>query len=161
MTGNNQKSIEDCQNDLENIKNYIKANPLTSICQYLISYSVVRACGTIETIIKNIIFNHISNGANQEAINYFEKEILESAWNPSCGTIQRLLDKINPNWSIKFQATTSGTKYKMELNSLVNLRNEFAHGQKITATIDNIIDYYNGGCQIAVCLYNIINNLKN
>lgn len=152
MNGNNQESIDDCRNDLDKIRNYIVDHPMDSICQYLISYSVVRACGIIETIVKKIIFDYLSIGANQEAINYFEKQIIESPWNPSCGKIQKLLDIINSNWSQQFQATTKGTKQKSDLNSLVNLRNDFAHGQKITASIDNIIDYFEGGCQI-------INNL--
>lgn len=156
MNGNNKETIEDCKEELEKIKKYICDNPLSSICQYLISYSVIRACGTIETIIKNIIFDRLSIGANQEAINYFEKQILESSWNPSCGKIQNILDIINSNWSQSFQAATKNTKEKSDLSSLLNLRNDFAHGQKITATIDNIIDYFEGSCNIVICLVNII-----
>lgn len=156
MTGNNQFLINDCKDDLDRIDEFIISDPLNSLNSYLISYCVIRACGTIEMVVKNIIFDHLIIGATQETINYFEKDILESSWNPNCGAIQKILDKINPNWSAKFQQDTNGIKEKGDLKSLVNLRNQFAHGQKITATISNVKDYFNGGCRIVEILDNIV-----
>lgn len=156
MIGVNNQNIIDCQSDLEKVKKFVLANPLESVCQYLICYSVVRACGTIEVVAKEIIFNYLSNGAARETINYLEKQIVESSWNPSCGKIQNILDTINPSWSQRFQALTNGTKEKSDLKSLVNLRNDFAHGQAITATIENIEDYFNGSCIILDKLTKVI-----
>lgn len=156
MNGNNQTLIDDCYNELTKIECFIKSDPLSSLCPYLISYCVVRACGTIEVCTKNIIFDYLSFGVRSETINYLEKEILESSWNPSCGAIQKLLDKINSDWSLQFQALTSGIKEKGDLTSLVNLRNDFSHGQKITATIANIMTYFQGGCKILEILDYII-----
>ena len=156
MSGNNQLAIDECRIELESIEQFIIANPMDSNCPYLISYSVIRGCGTIEKVLKDIFFQHLTKNANNEAKNYFEKNILESSWNPSCGQIQRVLDIINPTWSNQFQTTTNGSKDKMDLNSLVNLRNDFAHGQKITASISNILGYYSGGCNILNSLTSII-----
>lgn len=156
MNGDNQNLIDDCINDLNNVKKYIAANALSSICQYLISYAVVRSCGTIEVVVKNIIFDYLSTGATQETINFLEKQILDSSWNPSCGKIQKLLDMINPSWSQEFQAFTNGTKEKTDLSSLVNLRNDFAHGNKVTSSIDNVIDYFEGSCTIVNFLADIV-----
>ena len=50
----------------------------------------------------------------------------------------------------------SGIKEKGDLTSLVNLRNDFSHGQKITATIANIMTYFQGGCKILEILDYII-----
>lgn len=45
-------------------------NRFDSNVKYLISYSVIRACGTIERVMKSILFNRISQGINAEAMNY-------------------------------------------------------------------------------------------
>ena len=45
-------------------------NRFDSNVKYLISYSVIRACGTIERVMKSILFNRISKGINAEAMNY-------------------------------------------------------------------------------------------
>lgn len=157
MTGDNQIIINDCQNDLDRIKQYVKANPFDSICQYLICYAIVRTSGILEVVAKNIIFSYLSNGATPETVHFLEKEIIESSWNPSCGQIQRILDKTSSDWSQQFQAMTHGSKEKSDLTSLINLRNDFAHGKMITASIDNIEDYFHGGCQILSILIQIIN----
>ncbi len=156
MTGDNQNIIDDCQNDLDRIKHYIKEHPLDSICQYLICYSVVRASGVLEVVAKNIIFSYLSQNAVPEAVRFLEKEIVDSSWNPSCGRIQKILDKISPRWSREFQVKTHGTKEKSDLNSLINLRNDFAHGQMITASIENIEEYFHGSCQVLRWLGQIV-----
>lgn len=156
MSGNNINVINDCKTELSKIETYIKSNSLDSNCPYLISYSVIRACGTIEKVLKQLFYDHLIKNTNNEAKNYFEKNILESSWNPSCGQIQRILDIINPDWSVQFQTLTNASNDKMHLKSLVNLRNDFAHGQTITASISSIIGYYDGACNILKILDSII-----
>lgn len=156
MNGSNVASINDCKTDLFRIKVFIDSDPINSLCPYLISYSVIRACGIIENCVKKIFFDYLSNGAIQETIKYLEKQIIDSSWNPSCGSIQTMLDTINPSWSQTFQESIKGTKEKGDLSSLINLRNDFAHGQQITATIANIIDYFDGGCKIITILESIV-----
>lgn len=160
MNGDSKKTIENCRNDLEKVKKYIVENPFDSMCQYLVSYSVIRACGTIEVLVKKIIFDRLTAGAITETVEYLKREIIDSSWNPSCGKIQNLLDRVNSRWSQKFQTLTNGTKYKSDLRSLVDLRNEFAHGQTITASINNIVDYFNGSCEILNILITAIKNEK-
>ena len=121
MSGNNQLAIDECRIELESIEQFIIANPMDSNCPYLISYSVIRGCGTIEKVLKDIFFQHLTKNANNEAKKYFEKNILESSWNPSCGQIQKILDVINPTWSNQFQTLTNGSKDKMDLKILVTL----------------------------------------
>ncbi len=156
MSGNNQGLIDDCKNELKSIESYVLANPLESICSYLISYCVIRGCGTIEKVLKNIIFEHLTFNANSEAKKYFEKNILESSWNPSSGKIQQILDVINPVWSNQFQTQINGTKEKGDLSSLINLRNDFAHGQLITTTVTDVISYFDGAIVILNILCGIV-----
>ena len=126
MNGNNQNIIDDCLNDLNKVKYFIQLNPLDSMCQYLISYSVVRACGAIEVVAKNTIYDYLALGAKAETMKYLEIQILDSPWNPSTGKIKGFIEKINPLWANNFKATVSGTKEETSLNSLVNLFCEWA-----------------------------------
>lgn len=159
MNGDNATLIENCRNDFNKIEEFIKNDPLNSLCPYLILYSVIRACGCIEVCVKNLLFNYLSKDATAETVKYLENQILESSWNPSFGKIQKLLDIINSDWSNSFQTRLNGTKEKGDLTSLINLRNDFAHGQTtVSATIGNVIEYFEGGCKVIESLNNIINN---
>ncbi len=155
MTGNNVQSIQDCQSELTNIKTFIANDPLGSMVKYLVSYSVIKSCGTIELVFKDIIYNHLIQHANQEAIAYFSKNIKESSTNPKIDNICTLLKQININWNASFKKAAADVD-KRSLNSLVELRNQLAHGNSITSSIDDIIKYFACGCNILQVLDSII-----
>ncbi len=156
MNGNNIQLIDDCNTELTNIKLYINKNPLDSMVKYLVSYSVIRSCGTVEIVYKDIIYNHLIQNANKEAISYFSKNIKDSSSNPKTGRISSLLEQINPKWKTSFENNLKDTVDKEHLNSLVTLRNQVAHGSSITASIDNIIKYFDSGCNILNILDSIV-----
>lgn len=155
MTGDNLQSIQDCQAELTNIKNFITSNPLGSMVKYLVSYSVIKSCGTIEIVYKDIIYNHLIQNANSEAIAYFSKNIKDSSSNPKIDNICSLLKQININWNISFKNTANDID-KQSLNSLVELRNQLAHGNSITSSIDDVITYFTSGCNILQVLDSIV-----
>lgn len=155
MTGNNNQSIQDCQSELTNIKNFISKDPLGSMVRYLVSYSVIKSCGTIEIVFKDIIYNHLIKNANQEAIAYFSKNVKESSSNPKIDNICSLLKQINVNWNTSFKSTATDID-KQSLNSLVELRNQLAHGNSITSSIDDVITYFTCGCNILQVLDSIV-----
>lgn len=155
MTGNNIQSIQDCQSELTNIKNFISKDPLGSMVRYLVSYSVIKSCGTIEIVFKDIIYNHLIKNANQEAIAYFSKNIKESSSNPKIDNICSLLKQINVNWNTSFKSNATDID-KQSLNSLVELRNQLAHGNSITSSIDDVITYFTCGCNILQVLDSIV-----
>lgn len=155
MTGNNIQSIQDCQSELTNIKNFISKDPLGSMVRYLVSYSVIKSCGTIEIVFKDIIYNHLIKNANQEAIAYFSKNVKESSSNPKIDNICSLLKQINVNWNTSFKSKATDID-KQSLNSLVELRNQLAHGNSITSSIDDVIIYFTCGCNILQVLDSIV-----
>lgn len=155
MTGNNIQSIQDCQSELTNIKNFISKDPLGSMVRYLVSYSVIKSCGTIEIVFKDIIYNHLIKNANQEAIAYFSKNVKESSSNPKIDNICSLLKQINVNWNTSFKSKATDID-KQSLNSLVELRNQLAHGNSITSSIDDVITYFTCGCDILQVLDSIV-----
>lgn len=123
--------------------------------RYLVSYSVIKSCGTIEIVFKDIIYNHLIKNANQEAIAYFSKNVKESSSNPKIDNICSLLKQINVNWNTSFKNTASDID-KQSLNSLVELRNQLAHGNSITSSIDDVITYFTCGCNILQVLDSIV-----
>lgn len=148
MNGNYQGMIDDCKLELKNIKQWIDNNKLHSNVKYLVSYAVIKACGTTEVIFKRIIFDYLSNGANNETIEYLTHNIIESSYNPSCFKIERTLKLINVNWKKSFSDKFNKSNEKTELDSLIQLRNDFSHGGNISASIEDIIKYFDGAEKI-------------
>ena len=57
MTEANLRIIEECDNEINNIKQWISKNTFDSNVRYLISYSVLKASGTWERVYKSMIYD--------------------------------------------------------------------------------------------------------
>ena len=156
MDGKYQNYLSDCSTELNKIKLWIDSNKLHSNIQYLVSYAVIKASGTIEYTLKQMLFDHLGEGCNTEALQYFTKHIIDASFNPSTGQIQKILSSISADWENQFKESIKGSQQKGDLKSLVDLRNNFAHGISITASIDNVIAYFNSGVWILEKLDEII-----
>lgn len=89
MNGEFLQMIADTRGELDNIRKWINAgNQFDSKTRYLISYAVIKASGTVEVIFKNMIYNCLSDGANEKAKGYFEKTIIDSSCNPNAGNMR-------------------------------------------------------------------------
>lgn len=148
MNGNYRQTLRDCEVELNSIKQWIDSNRLDSNVRFLTSYSVIKACGTVEYVFKQIVYDYLSSGANEEAKTYLNKSIIEASFNPSTGQMYRILEKINSDWRVGFENLIKGSSQMGQLNSLVKLRNSFAHGSAITASINDVKSYYNAGIWI-------------
>ena len=148
MNGNYRQTLRDCEVELNSIQQWIHSNRLDSNVRFLTSYSVIKACGTVEYIFKQIVYDYLSSGANEEAKTYLNKSIIEASFNPSTGQMYRILEKINSDWRVGFENLIKGSSQMGQLNSLVKLRNSFAHGSAITASINDVKNYYNAGIWI-------------
>lgn len=157
MDGNSKQLLKDCQVEIDDIKRWIAENKFHSNTRYLTAYAVVKASGTIEYVLKQMIFDRLSKGTSEETNNFLSKSIVEASYNPSTGQIMRILQKINSEWKERFELTIRSTKEKGQLNSLVELRNNFAHGSPITASINDVDTYFNAGIVILDRLWNILN----
>ena len=148
MDGRYIPDLRDCSIELRAIQKWISRNRFDSNVKYLISYSVVKASGTIERVLKSMLFDYISRGANAEAVNYFTKHITDASFNPSPGKIEQILDSFNTSWSSSFKSAIGGKQQKTDLKSLVELRNSFAHGSSVTSSIEDVLRYYTAGIWI-------------
>lgn len=156
MNGDYSLILRDCKIELENIQRWITANPMDSNVRYLTSYAVIKASGTIENVLKRIIFDTLSDGTKEETKNFLTKSIIDASYNPSPGQIYKILEKINTDWKEQFENSIRGSNQKGALKSLVELRNSFAHGSPITASIGNVIDYFNAGVWILERLCDVV-----
>lgn len=160
MNGDYSLILKDCRIELENIQRWITANPMDSNVRYLTSYAVIKASGTIENVLKRIIFDTLSDGSKDETKNYLTKSIMDASYNPSPGQIYKLLEKINTDWKQQFESFIRGSNQKGELKSLVELRNSFAHGSSITASIRDVVNYFNAGIWILERLCDVVERVE-
>lgn len=73
--------------------------------------------------------------------------------------IQNILEGINPEWFKELKSRVSQkNNLQNDLNSLIQLRNTFAHGNSINESIDTIIGYYESGMLVLEELDKVINN---
>lgn len=158
MNGDLLQKIEDTKQELTDIKKWINnGNQFDSKTRYLISYSVIKASGTVEVIFKGTIYDYLSNDANEVAKTYLEKMILDSSCNPSSGNISNMLQNISSVWKTDFDQQVKESGEKDKLNSLVQLRNDFAHGDSISVSIDTVINYFSSAVVILHILCSIMN----
>ena len=158
MNGNHIAALEDCRNDLNIIKEKINQNRFDSTVRYLNSYAVVKICGTFEIIFKEILFDYLSVNANDENKRFLTVHIIDSSSNPSTGKVSTFLQNMNVSWKERFDlAVKEENQGKVALNSLVNFRNDFAHGRNFSCSIENIIKYFESAIFIFDTLYEIIN----
>lgn len=136
--------LDDCAAELQKIKKRIDKDQFDEMVQFLQRYAIIKACGTIETVVKNMIANHVDAGTSQELQNYIAGRVRDSSTNPTTGNISGLLGEFSSRtWKVNFDAKVAqhGAE-KVSLNSLVQLRNDFAHGRSPNTTINTIIRYY-------------------
>lgn len=149
MNGELLQLIKDTKKELMSIRQWINAgNHFDSKARYLISYSVIKASGTVEMIFKKIIYNYLIVGANEKTNVFLEKIIINSSCNPNTGNMSNMLQNISSDWKRIFDQKVKESGEKDKLNSLVQLRNDFAHGANITVSIDTVIKYFDSAVNI-------------
>lgn len=104
--------------------------------------------GSVEVIFKGMVYDYLADGAKIEAKVYLEKMILDSSCNPNTGNMSNMLQYISSDWKLKFDLDVKNSGYKDKLNSIVQLRNDFAHGDNINVSIDTVITYFSSAVEI-------------
>lgn len=122
--------IKNTDRELQEIRKWINAdkNRFDTKTKYLIAYSVIKASGSIEVVFKQIIYDYLTREAGEKTATYIEKMILDSSCNPNTGNMSNLLQNISSEWKEQFDALVKESGKKSKINSLVQLRNDFAHG---------------------------------
>lgn len=156
MIAENVRKLDDCKSELNNIISWINKNPIHSNVRYLVSYAVVKSSGTIESVFKSMLYEYLADGTAPSTQAYLTKMIVDSSCNPSTGNIFRMLEQIDGELKEGFEDLIKGIQQKADLNSLVNLRNDVAHGRVISVTIATVNNYFDSGRYILELLEQIL-----
>ena len=142
-----QRLLDDCSNELSQVKTLIDSLGATSnIVPYLTKYSIIRACGAVEQAFKSIICDFCSSRSKKQVKRFLEQRVRDSSINPSYSNICKLLNDFDDGWLAQFKASINGAPDKAmrmtSLQSLVDARNDFAHGGNPSPSIGDVITYY-------------------
>lgn len=158
---NVQLLLTNCEAELTHINAIIAQLGGTDlIVPYLNKYSVIKSCGTIEISFKTLIADFCSKKSTPQVKNFINKRIRENSTNPSYGRIIQVMKDFDKKWVTNFQtqmqALPNYSSITTSLNSLVDARNDFAHGGNPTITFNDIKNYFNESKQLIVTLDNVI-----
>lgn len=153
MNGDYENRLKDVMQELISIRKWVNRNKSNVFAKYLISYAAIKSCARIEVLVKEILYNFLTDKSNEYAQSFVSSYVIDSSDNPSTGRIAKFLESFSGEMKEKFDAKLKEScSIKSDLNSLVTLRNNFAHGRDITATIDTIIKYYKSAIEVVVLL---------
>ena len=154
------QQFDDVMQELEYIREWINKdkNKFDKKTKYLVAYAVIKASGSLEVVFKNIIFDYLSFNTREATSLYLEKMILDSSCNPNAGNMSNMLQNISSSKRKIFDEKVKESEKKDKLNSLVQLRNDFAHGDSINISIDTVIKYFDAGKSIVYILDEVVNS---
>lgn len=153
--------LDDCESEIASLDTLVGGLGMTSnIVPYLSKYGLIKACGTIEQAFKSIVADKCSYRARQQIKNYLGEKVRNSSSNPSFSNICQLLKGFDLAWKVGFKdavnAHPQADALKTSLQSLVDARNEFAHGGNPRIAIGDVVQYYADARQVIECLDQVI-----
>ncbi len=139
--------LAQCSSELVHVQDSINALGITSaVSPYLTKYAVIRACGSVEVAFKALIADYCNKRSKKQVKRYIALKITRSSANPSHGKIIEMLDQFDEAWKNSFKANLGADPLKTQmlssLQSLVDARNEFAHGGNPTLSISDVITHF-------------------
>ena len=158
MNEDEKRILDDCDLEIKNIKTWIDNNKLDSNVKFLVAYAVIKASGSIELVFKSMINTFLSQNCIDETKAFLTKNIIDSSANPSPGIIEKYLEQFDSDRKVRFSDLLNGSQDKGNLKSLVNLRNDIAHGRTINSSINVVESYFESGKEILEILEKVINN---
>lgn len=122
---------------------------------HVAKYLTVLISGIYEDTIKNLLKESIQRESlTKETRNFIFKQIDIIFRNPSHNNINKLLSKFNKEWLIKLREKIKEENWEA-LNSIVNNKNNIAHGDRCDITFNDIKNYYDTSKIIIIELDNL------
>lgn len=140
-------SLDKCSFEISTVESLITSLGATaSATPYLTKYSLIRACGAIETAFKTLIADSCERRARKQIKRFLNRKVRESSSNPSYTNICSLLNEFDEDWKNNFKdqvkAKSNSEMLRTSLQSLVDARNEFAHGGNPNVSIRDVKQYF-------------------
>jgi RiboL-PSP-HEPN len=142
-----QSILDDCTADISKVKTIIDSLGQTSnVVPYLTQYSIIKSCGTIEVAYKSLVADYCSKRAKPQIKNYLDNKVRENSRNPTFSNICSLLNEFDENWNSSFKTLVNThpdkNNIQTSITSLVDARNDFAHGGSPTVTINDLVNQF-------------------
>lgn len=142
-----QQQMTVCSAELAQVKTLIDNLGFTStIVPYLTKYAVVRACGSVELAFKAVIADYCSRRGKKQVKRFLTRKVRDGSANPSYDKICQFLHDFDEEWKRDFKGLIEQEANKANLltslQSLVDARNDFAHGGNPSASIGDVLVYY-------------------
>jgi RiboL-PSP-HEPN len=139
--------LTQCRSELTHVQGSINTLGVTSpISPYLTKYAVIRACGTVEVSFKALIADFCTRRSKKQVKRYIALKITRSSANPSHNKIVEMLAQFDEDWKDLFKSNLNADPGKAQLlvslQSLVDARNDFAHGGNPTLSINDVIMHF-------------------
>ncbi len=155
MNENEKNIYHNTLYELNDIKETINDNKTKKFITYLLKYSIILSSSALEQMLKQMIYNIITESVNDYTKNFIEKHFLNKTINPNSKNVIELINKINANISKKFKSGINKkySYYRDNLNALISNRNTIAHTQAGTPmSIDEIINAHISGVKLILFL---------
>lgn len=157
-----EKVLIECDNDLSNALSIFTSIGATSnIVPYLNKYCIIRACGSLEVSFKTIIADFINKRSKKQIKKYINENVRENSANPSYNNICNLLKSFDLDWwrefKKKFNQHPKKHRILTSVESLVDARNEFAHGGSPNLSLSSTIQYFTTSRVMIEILDDVVN----
>lgn len=139
--------LSQCRDELNHIQNSIAAlGVMSPVAPYLTKYAVIRACGSIEVSFKNLVVDFCSKRSKKQVKRYIYMKVAKGSANPSQDNILNILNQFDEDWKNIYKANLKADPDKQQLldslQSLVDARNDFAHGGNPTLSISDVLTHF-------------------
>lgn len=141
------QALSACDAELVHVQAIITNLGITSaVVPYLTKYAVVRACGSIETSFKAVIADYCSHRSKKQIKRFIDRRIRDGSANPTIENMYKFLSDFDQKWRVAFKSQLDAEPNKSalitSLQSLVDARNEFAHGGNPTTSLTDVVQYF-------------------
>lgn len=156
-----QQELGKCASELAHVKTLVDSQGITSgIVPYLTKYAVIRACGVIEQSFKAVVADFCAHQSNKQVKRFLERRVRDGSANPSYANMLTLLKDFDEDWNKKLKAQIELEPNKANLltslQSLVDARNDFAHGGNPTASISDVLQYFSHATRIVELIDDVV-----
>ena len=112
----------------------------------LVKLACVLVCGFIEVSLRDILQEYTRTRASAEVGKYVSRQ-LERFRNPNMEPILQLVGAFSPDWRMSMESESQG-KLKLQVDSLVNDRNQIAHGRDVRLSYAELQEYYQSALDV-------------
>jgi hypothetical protein len=156
-----QRELDNCWTELNQVTALVGGLGITShITPYLTKYSLIRACGSIELSFKTIIADYCAHRSKKQVKRFLTQKVRDASANPSYDNMCKFLHDFDSDWKKIFKNRIKSRPDKsqllLSLQSLVDARNDFAHGGNPTASIGDVVTYFGHARQLIEIMDDIV-----